>query len=76
MIYLNLKKLRYFLLIDGAGLYVYSYDGRLVSTPKWPAMRTEILNINTVSLSNDTIAVRDSDHKSNFEKINFNQIIS
>ncbi|RNA13955.1 intraflagellar transport 80 -like protein [Brachionus plicatilis] len=54
---------KYFLLIDGAGLYVYSYDGRLVSTPKWPAMRTEILNINTVSLSDDTIAVRDSDHK-------------
>jgi intraflagellar transport protein 80 len=52
-----------FLLIDGGSLYVYTYDGRLVSSPKWPSMRTELLNINTVSLSNDTIAVRDLDQK-------------
>ena len=32
----------------------------MVSSPKWTGMRTELLNINTVSLSNDTIAVRDS----------------
>lgn len=54
---------------------MYSYDGRLVSTPKWPAMRTEVLNINTVSLSNDTIAVRDSDHKSKQNKIFIKEIL-
>ena len=39
---------------------MFTYDGRMVSSPKWTGMRTELLNINTVSLSNDTIAVRDS----------------
>lgn len=38
---------------------MYSYEGRLVSTPKFQGMRTDILNAQTVSLSNDTIAVRD-----------------
>jgi hypothetical protein len=55
---------RNFLLIDGAGLYVYSYDGRLQSTPKWQSMRTDLMNINILSISNDTIAVRDTDQKS------------
>ncbi|GAA6078229.1 intraflagellar transport protein 80 homolog, partial [Tachysurus ichikawai] len=49
----------HFLLVDGGGIYVYSYEGRLVSTPKFQGMRTDILNAQTVSLSNDTIAVRD-----------------
>lgn len=38
---------------------MYSYEGRLVSAPKFPGMRTDILNAQTVSLSNDTVAVRD-----------------
>ncbi|CAL8349323.1 unnamed protein product [Arctogadus glacialis] len=46
-------------LADGAGLYVFSYEGRLVSSPKFPGMRTDLLNAQSVSLSNDTIAVRD-----------------
>lgn len=41
-------------------MYLFSYDGRLISSPKWTGMRTELLNINTVSLSNDTVAVRDT----------------
>lgn len=53
-----------FLLVDGGGMYLYSYDGRLQASPKWAGMRTEILNKNFVSLSNDTIAVRDADQKS------------
>ncbi|KAG9348323.1 hypothetical protein JZ751_002058 [Albula glossodonta] len=56
---LILQTERHFLLVDGAGIYVYSYEGRLVSTPKCPGMRTDILNAQTVSLSNDTIAIRD-----------------
>jgi intraflagellar transport protein 80 len=51
------------LLVDGGGLYLYSYDGRLVSSPKWPGMRTDVLNINTVSISSDTIAIRDNNQK-------------
>ncbi|MCJ8744856.1 hypothetical protein PDJAM_G00123440 [Pangasius djambal] len=56
---LMLQAERHFLLVDGGGIYVYSYEGRLVSAPKFPGMRTDILNAQTVSLSNDTIAVRD-----------------
>lgn len=55
---------RHFLLVDGAGLYTFSYEGRLISSPKFPGMRADILNSQVVSLSNDTIAIRDkSDEK-------------
>ncbi|KAM8954240.1 intraflagellar transport protein 80 homolog [Pelodytes ibericus] len=50
---------RYFLLVDGGNLYLYSYEGRLISTPKVPGMRTDNLNAQTVSLCNDTIAIKD-----------------
>ncbi|XP_051873931.1 intraflagellar transport protein 80 homolog isoform X2 [Pristis pectinata] len=56
---LILQAQRHFLLLDGAGIYLYSYEGRLISSPKFPGMRTDILSSQTVSLSNDTIAVRD-----------------
>jgi hypothetical protein len=50
--------------VDGTGVYVFSYEGRLISTPRFPGMRTDILNAQSVSLSNDTIAIRDkSDEK-------------
>ena len=45
--------------MDGGGIYVYSYEGRLVSSPKFQGMRTDILNAQSVSISNDTIAIRD-----------------
>lgn len=58
---------RHFLLVDGGGLYLYSYEGRLISSPKYPGMRTDILNAQTVSLSNDTLAVKDkADEKGKF----------
>ncbi|XP_038273153.1 intraflagellar transport protein 80 homolog isoform X2 [Dermochelys coriacea] len=49
----------HFLLIDGGGIYLYSYEGRLISSPKYPGMRTDVLNAQTVSLSNDTLAIKD-----------------
>ncbi|XP_042903024.1 intraflagellar transport protein 80 homolog [Parasteatoda tepidariorum] len=49
---------KHFLFVDGQSMYIYNYDGRLVSSPKWPLMRTDYLNQSTVSLSNDTVAVR------------------
>lgn len=55
---------RHFLLVDGAGLYVFSYEGRLISSPKFPGMRADILNAQGISLSNDVVAIRDkSDEK-------------
>ncbi|XP_076197561.1 intraflagellar transport protein 80 homolog isoform X2 [Aptenodytes patagonicus] len=56
---LILQAERHFLLVDGGGLYLYSYEGRLISSPKFPGMRTDILNAQMVSLSNDTLAVKD-----------------
>lgn len=50
---------RHFLLVDSSSIYVYSYEGRLVSSPRFQGMRTDILNQATVSLSDDTIAIRD-----------------
>lgn len=61
---LILQAEKHFLLVDGAGLYTFSYEGRLISSPKFPGMRADILNAQGVSLSNDTIAIRDkSDEK-------------
>ncbi|XP_046379883.1 intraflagellar transport protein 80 homolog [Haliotis rufescens] len=50
---------KHFLLVDGGGVYVYSYDGRLVCSPRYQGMKADILNTQTISLSNDTVAIRD-----------------
>lgn len=61
---LILQAEKHFLLVDGAGLYIFSYEGRLISSPKFPGMRANILNSKGISVSNDTIAIRDkSDEK-------------
>lgn len=55
---------RHFLLVDGAGLYVFSYEGQLISAPKFLGLRVDIINAQGISLSNDTVAIRDkSDEK-------------
>jgi intraflagellar transport protein 80 len=51
---------RYFLLSDGINITIYSYEGRLVSTPKLMSSKPDSVNVNTVSISPDTIAVRDA----------------
>jgi intraflagellar transport protein 80 len=57
--------IRYFLLVDGSSMYVYTYDGRLVCTPKFTGMRGDIMTGEAIALSDDTIAIRDSmDEKS------------
>ncbi|KAK3738527.1 hypothetical protein QZH41_012034, partial [Actinostola sp. cb2023] len=48
-----------FLVVDDAGLQIYSYEGRLISAPKIQGLRTDVLNEQTVTLSNDTIAIKD-----------------
>ncbi|XP_070538600.1 intraflagellar transport protein 80 homolog [Ptychodera flava] len=55
---------KHFAVVDSAGVHIYSYEGRLLSSPKFASMRTDILNSQTLSLSNDTVAIRDkSDEK-------------
>ncbi|XP_030071802.1 intraflagellar transport protein 80 homolog [Microcaecilia unicolor] len=56
---LILQSERHFLLVGSVGVFLYSYEGRLISSPKLPGIRTDILNAQTVSLSNDTIAIKD-----------------
>ncbi|XP_038162299.1 intraflagellar transport protein 80 homolog [Cyprinodon tularosa] len=56
---LILQAEKHFLLVEGSGLCTFSYEGRLISSPKFPGLRADILNAQTASLSNDTIAVRD-----------------
>ena len=51
---------RHFLLVESTSLHLYSYEGRLLCSPKWPGMRPETLTSTTVSVSPDTIAVRDN----------------
>ncbi|XP_077396712.1 intraflagellar transport protein 80 homolog isoform X2 [Festucalex cinctus] len=61
---LILQAERHALLVDGAGLYIFSYEGRFISSPKFPGMRADMLNAQCVALSNDTVAIRDkSDEK-------------
>ncbi|XP_008424046.1 intraflagellar transport protein 80 homolog [Poecilia reticulata] len=61
---LILQAEKHFLLVDGSGLYTFSYEGRLTSSPKFLGMRADVLSAQAVSLSNDTIAIRDkSDEK-------------
>lgn len=56
------------MLVDSSNVYIYSYDGRLVCSPKYPGMRADILNYQTVALSNDTVAIRDkTDEKGSVE---------
>lgn len=42
---------RHFLLVESAGVYLYSYEGRLVCSPKWPGMRPDTLNSLVSSIS-------------------------
>ncbi|XP_013386357.1 intraflagellar transport protein 80 homolog isoform X2 [Lingula anatina] len=56
---LILQAEKHFLLADNVGVHVYSYEGRLVCSPKFQGMRTDVLNAQTVTISNDTVAIRD-----------------
>ena len=56
---------KHFLLVEANAVYLYSYEGRLICSPKWPGMRPETLNAGTVSVSVDTIAVRDQNDERN-----------
>lgn len=67
-----LRLFRHFLLVDGAGLYVFSYEGRLISSPKFLDMRADSLNAQVISLCDDTIAIRDNrDEKGEMHNIYF-----
>lgn len=55
-----------FLIVDTCnGVQIYTYDGRLVSSPKYPGLRPELLTPNAIGLSSDVLAIKDhTDEKS------------
>ncbi|XP_047130740.2 intraflagellar transport protein 80 homolog isoform X1 [Hydra vulgaris] len=50
---------KHFLVADETGVQIYSYEGRVISTPRYSNLRGDLLNKNVVSLCNDTLAIRD-----------------
>lgn len=51
---------RCFMMLDTfTGLQIFAYDGRQICNPKFQGQRTEFLNSQMVSVSNDTLAVLD-----------------
>lgn len=55
------------ILVERSSMNVYSYEGRLVSSPRWASLNTASLNPSHISLGPDSIAVRDqADEKCNF----------
>ena len=50
---------KHFLLAESGAVHLYSYEGRLICSPRWPGMRPKTLSTQTVSVSNDCMAVRD-----------------
>ena len=60
VVFLIIQGARYFALIDASQNFnVYSYEGKLVSTPKYQGLRVEFLNQRHISLSSDVLAVID-----------------
>ncbi|KAG2494842.1 hypothetical protein HYH03_007082 [Edaphochlamys debaryana] len=57
---LLLQAERNFLLLDNsAGIQIYTYEGRQICNPRFQGLRTELLNAQMITISNDTIAVLD-----------------
>ena len=51
---------KFFALIDASQNFnVYSYEGKLVSSPKYQGLRVEFLNQRHISLASDVIAIID-----------------
>ena len=45
-------------MVDNAnGVQVFSYDGRVLSNPRFPGLRVQFLNKKTLSLAADTVAI-------------------
>lgn len=47
------------LLIEQKTIGIYNYQGKLIAQPRWPNMRVDCIKAPLISLSNDTLAVRD-----------------
>jgi intraflagellar transport protein 80 len=60
VVFLIVQGAKYFALIDASQNFnVYSYEGKLVSSPKYQGLRVEFLNQRHISLASDVLAVID-----------------
>ncbi|KAL1458456.1 hypothetical protein WDU94_008609 [Cyamophila willieti] len=50
---------KYFLLVEKSSVSVYSYDGRLITSPRWPNMLCDHITRNTITMSSDYVLIRD-----------------
>jgi intraflagellar transport protein 80 len=51
---------KYFAMIDASlNFNIYSYDGKLISSPKYQGLRVEFLNKRHISISSDVLAIID-----------------
>ncbi|KAJ8958886.1 hypothetical protein NQ318_019654 [Aromia moschata] len=50
---------KHMLLVEKSTAGIYNYQGRLIASPRWPNMRLDYLRSSHISLSPDTLAVRD-----------------
>lgn len=56
------QSVNHFALVDTTqGVQIYSYEGRLISSPKSPHIRSEQLTLALISLSADMVTIRDTD---------------
>lgn len=54
---------KHMLLVEKSAVGIYNYQGRLISSPRWPNIRLDNLRSSHISLSSDALAVRDSEDK-------------
>ncbi|KAJ1457066.1 WD40-repeat-containing domain protein [Pelagophyceae sp. CCMP2097] len=55
---------KHFLVVSPQGVTIYAYDGRKLSSPKFPGLRPEAMSSSAISLSSDVVAIIDaSDRK-------------
>jgi len=74
--YNNLSLHRYFATFLTNSVNIYTFDCKLVSSPKWPNMQFDVIQKNHVSLSDHMLAVRDQlNDKSNYNFYILNVII-
>lgn len=51
---------KFFALIDASQNFnIFSYDGKLISSPKYQGLRVEFLNKRHISISSDVLAIID-----------------
>lgn len=51
---------RYFLLVENhTGVQLLSYEGRVINTLKYPGIQPDAINSQTITISNDTVVIRD-----------------